>query len=279
MAIYDVLCTISHEKETAQCHFNGYLEDYLTLLEQQEGNQTIREILEQISKLDESLKICVGLQLSINQKAIANQIIRYKDAFKLHADAIVCPYIIYGYKNERQYAMILCEGGREQYIYAKAFYYVISEPDNQFEGSRNEMIALCVNRENMELSVECASRFFEKGEKAGFVQRMLDRKLFSNYQEMYDLAKEMGETLQAEAADRLASGNKEKMIYELIAKWFLLKKFCYVQYMMDKHVLHHVHEDNLKKQRQAAKELCDRIKFISFSQMWRFGEESAATDE
>ena len=99
MAIYDVLCTISHEKETAQCHFNGYLEDYLTLLEQQEGNQTIREILEQISKLDESLKICVGLQLSINQKAIANQIIRYKDAFKLHADAIVCPYIIYGYKS------------------------------------------------------------------------------------------------------------------------------------------------------------------------------------
>ena len=202
MEIYDVLCPNTHQKETAQCHFNGYLEDYLTLLEQQEGNQTIREILEQISKLDESLKICVGLQLSINQKAIANQIIRYKDAFKLHADAIVCPYIIYGYKNERQYAMILCEGGREQYIYAKAFYYVISEPDNQFEGSRNEMIALCVNRENMELSVECASRFFEKGEKAGFVQRMLDRKLFSNYQEMYDLAKEMGQTLHAEAADR-----------------------------------------------------------------------------
>jgi hypothetical protein len=55
----------------------------------------------------------------------------------------------------------------------------------------------------------------------------------------------------------------------MIQKWFLLKKVCYVQYMVSKDLLNSVHEGNIKKQRNQAKTNADEIGFLSFSEMWR----------
>ena len=57
-------------------------------------------------------------------------------------------------------------------------------------------------------------------------------------------------------------------------KWFLLKKFSYVQFMMDKRKLQDVFEGNVKKQRHGAKDRSDAISFISYREMWQIAKGS-----
>lgn len=238
------------------------------MIEHEEGNEAYA-MLQAMFDEDQNLKICVDLRLNINRDAIANQIIRYKDAFKLPRGTIVCPYIVYGNSDDVQKAMIITFGGKEEYILAKALYYVMSEPENEYEGTRNEIIAVSANAQDYDSLLKSMSSFFHKMRKAGIVQRELDMKMFGNYEEMYELAKEMGDEQQVHLDELMdAAEDKEGCINQIIAKWFLLKKFSYVQYMMDKTTLNSVHEGNVKKQRQMAKEKCDAIGFISYSELW-----------
>ena len=41
----------------------------------------------------------------------------------------------------------------------------------------------------------------------------------------------------------------------------------------DKNYLNRVHEGNVKKQRQVAKEKCDAIGFVSYSELWKLVKE------
>ena len=65
------------------------------------------------------------------------------------------------------------------------------------------------------------------------------------------------------------------IIYEMIQKWFLLKKVCYVQYMVSKDLLNSVHEGNIKKQRNQAKVNADSIVFVPYSELWRMKKPAA----
>lgn len=273
MAIYELLHEIKDQREAdGICSFNGYLEDYLTTIEGID-KQVETAFFQTLLKKDEDLRICVNLKLNINKDAIANQIIRYKDAFKLPKGTICCPYIVYGKFNQDQKAMILTWGNKEAYILAKGLYYVISEPDNEFEGTRNEMIACNIDADDSKTAIQAMERFFWHNEKAGIVQRSLDSQLFSDYQEMYDTAAALGLKQQQEVRQLLfESDNQELAMNRLIATWFLLKKFVYVQYMMDKKHLRE-HDNNVKKQRQSAKEKCDAIGFISYSELWKLVKE------
>lgn len=272
MAIYELLHEIKDERATdGICSFNGYLEDYLTTIEGVDGEET--DFFQALLKKDEDLHICVNLKLNINREAIANQIIRYKDAFKLPKGTICCPYIVYGKFNQAQKAMILTWGDKEAYLLAKALYYVISEPDNEYEGTRNEIIACHVDSAHTDIAVEAMERFFWQKEKAGIVQRSLDAQLFTDYHEMYETALHIGLKNQNEAKRILMeSENPQLTVNQMIATWFLLKKFVYVQYMMDKSHLRE-HDDNVKKQRQTAKEKCDGIGFISYGELWKLVKE------
>lgn len=276
MAIYDILCEVKdvREAETGICEFNGFLEDYLSIIETVEGQSSKYEIFAQLFEADHNLKIAVNLRLNINKDAIANQIIRYKDSFKLPQGTITCPYILYGLYEEHQKAMILTLGDKEEYIMAKALYYVMSEPENEYEGTRNEIIALSVNKDSVPTVLEIMDKFFVKNHKAGSVQRDLDATLFMSYDEMYDMAQNIGNCQLDHVRDVLLQHeDKENSINHMIATWFLLKKFSYVQYMMDKGNLNRVHEGNVKKQRQVAKAKCDAIGFISYSELWKLVKE------
>lgn len=271
MAIYDILNGIRdvREVESGICEFNGYLEDYLSKIETVEGKEEIYAILTKLFEQDPNLKICVDLRLNINKDAIANQIIRYKDSFKLPKGQIKCPYLIYGVFDDAQRAMILTCGGKEEYVLAKALYYVISEPENEYEGTRNEIIALSVKEDSIDVLLETATMFFVRNSKAGIIQRRLDANIFTNYEEMYELAQAIAQYQVDYLKDILAKReDKEECINDIIATWFLLKKFSYVQYMMDKSNLNKIHEGNVKKQRQVAKEKCDAIGFVSYSELW-----------
>lgn len=276
MAIYDILCEVKdvRDAENGICEFNGFLEDYLSIIETVEGKEDEVEILTQLFEEDHNLKICVNLRLNINKDAIANQIIRYKDSFKLPKGTITCPYVIYGMFDDYQKAIILTLGDKEEYVIAKALYYVMSEPENEYEGTRNEIIALSVNKESVSIVLETMDKFFVKNHKAGIVQRDLDAKLFVNYDEMYEMAQKIANYQLNNSREILIhSENKEASINHIIATWFLLKKFSYVQYMMDKNNLNRVHDGNVKKQRQVAKEKCDAIGFVSYSELWKLVKE------
>lgn len=275
MAIYDILSEVKdHRVSGGICSFNGYLEDYISLIEEDEDKAEALAILKPIFEHDHNLKICVNLSLNINKDAIANQIIRYKDSFKLPHGQIKCPYVIYGDFDGQQKALILTLGSQEAYILAKALYYVISEPENEYEGTRNEIISMAASPDNEAFVMEMMDRFFYKSDKAGIIQRSMDGKLFLNYDEMYDLAQKMASYQLVNLKDILAkSDDKEEAINDIIAVWFLLKKFSYVQYMMDKNNLNRIHEGNVKKQRQTAKEKCDAIGFVSYSELWKLVKE------
>lgn len=275
MAIYDILNEVKDRRgdEEGICAFNGFLEDYLSMIEEDEGKQEVYDILNQLFELDSNLKVAVDLRLNINKEAIANQIIRYKDSFKLPRGTITAPFVVYGSFDEYQKAVILMVGGQEEYILSKGLYYVISEPENEYEGTRNEIIATSVNKDSVDRMVESVKSFFIMNKKAGIVQRRLDSLTFESYDQMYEMAKAMADYQQEHLQDILeASDNREQEINQLIAKWFLLKKFSYVQYMMDKNNLNKVHEGNVKKQRQVAKEKCDAISFVSYSELWRLSK-------
>lgn len=271
MAIYDILCEVKDRRDDKGiCEFNGYLEDYVSSIEDDEGKQELCEVFQALLNKDEDLRICVNLRLNINKDAIANQIIRYKDSFKLPHGTITCPYLIYGKFQDAQKAMIITLGEQEDYVIAKALYYVMSEPENEYEGTRNEIIASSIGGSFKAIALEAMDRFFWHNEKAGIVQRNLDAKLFLNYDEMYDLAQKMASYQLVNLKEILAtSEDVEATINQIIATWFLLKKFSYVQYMMDKHNLNKIHEGNVKKQRQCAKEKCDAIGFVSYSELWK----------
>lgn len=276
MAIYDILCEVKdvRETDTGICEFNGYLEDYLSIIETAEGKEGVFAILSKLFEEDHNLKICADLRLNINKDAIANQIIRYKDSFKLPKGTIRCPYVIYGSFEEYQKAIILTLGDKEEYVMAKALYYVMSEPENEYEGTRNEIIAMSVNEESVDVLLRAMDAFFVKNRKAGIVQRELDAKLLLNYDEMYELAQKIASYQLVNLKEILSdSADKEECINTIIANWFLLKKFSYVQYMMDKNNLNRVHEGNVKKQRQVAKEKCDAIGFVSYSELWKLVKE------
>ncbi|MEF9968283.1 MAG: hypothetical protein RR766_07180, partial [Longicatena sp.] len=200
MAIYDILCEISDTRgnEAGSCKFNGFLEDYLSMIENVEGKEEITAILSPLFELDNNLKICEDLHLNINKDAVANQIIRYKDAFKLPQGTIRCPYVVYGMFEDYQKAVIITLGEEEAYIQAKALYYVMSEPDNEFEGTRNEVIAISATKNSIEQMQKVVEAFLIKNRKAGIVQRELDSKLFENYDFMYTLAAKI-------ASDRVAN--------------------------------------------------------------------------
>ena len=276
MAICEILNEVIdfRKSEDGSCAFNGFLEDYLSLLEDDPQQEELYKMLNCLFEKDNNLKIICDLQLSVNRSAIANQIIRYKDAFKLPKGAIKVPYLIYGsYQGQRgpvEKAMILTIGDKAAYVYAKSLYYVMSEPDNEFEGTRNEIIATALNMNHLDDTLQAIDTFFMKDAKAGTAQRNLDMKFFKSYDDMYDLAYEICEkqknSLEADLAE---AQDTENFIYRNIATWFLMKKLTYVQYMMDKNTLTTKFEGNVKKQRQSAKEKSDAITFVSFSQMWR----------
>lgn len=276
MAICDILNEVIdfRRSEDGICAFNGFLEDYLSLLEDDESQADLYALLQQLFDKDNNLKIICDLQLSINRTAIANQIIRYKDAFKLPKGVIKVPYLIYGsydgQKGPVQKAMIMTVGDEDAYILAKSLYYVMSEPDNEFEGTRNEIIATALCPSRMEAVLKAIDSFFMRDFKAGNVQRTLDGVFFDTYDEMYELAHQICDTQKANLNEVINQAeDTEAVIYNIIATWFLMKKFTYVQYMMDKNTLTTKHEGNVKRQRQTAKEKSDSIAFVSFSEMWK----------
>ncbi len=271
------ICTILDEKVDSRkngtdCEFNGYLEDYLNLGTELEP--VLNDALTKILAIEPDAKICVNLKSEISQNAISNQIIRYKDIFKLSGKAMDYPYLVYADHEGEQRALLLFPNAPYSFIYAKGCYYCMTEPGSPFIDCKNEIVA--VSSDKADVIVDTWEKMFKM--KAGALQRSIDRRFFATYDDLKADAVKAAAELKEEAPEKLAAISGEERqaeIYQYVIKWFLLKKVLYVQYMVNKNILNSVHEGNVKKQRNQAKLNADEISFLSFSEMWRMTREQA----
>ncbi len=273
MAISNILDQkLDSRRNGEDCAFNGYLEDYLNLAE--DLDPVLKEAFSEILAKDENVKICVNLKAEINKDAISNQIIRYKDVFKLAGRPLTYPFILYVSGEAEDRALLVVPYTKYSFILAKGYYYCMTEPGSPFIECKNEIVA--VTSDNAAKIVNAFTKLFTM--KAGALQRTIDRDFFRSYDELKALAVEAANTQKAEAPAVLAAlEDRTEQIYRYVINWFLLKKVLYVQYMVNKNILNTVHEGNVKKQRNQAKLNADEVTFMSYSEMWR--TEGPVTEE
>lgn len=258
------ICSNSHSH-----YFNGYLRDYLESYEFKA--EEFRPFFEEVLKKDEEVRICADLPLEINSTVIANQIIRYKDAFKIPARYTLIPYVLYWKKEETQRALLLAT---TSYIEAKGMYYLLTEPVNEpkniFDGCRNEIVAGCLTNENAEDILKVFEQMQDGSMTVGKIQRACDRKNITDVDEMKEKCIALTKKIFEEALNVLPDlEDKGDVIYTTVSRVFLIKKALYVQYMMAKDILSTRHEGDVKKQRQFAKAYVDEVPIVSYSELWR----------
>lgn len=247
------------------CLFNGFLEDYLNL-EDLGLDPILEEAFKIIRDQNPNTRICAGMKADINRDAISNQIIRYKDIFKLTGKALTYPYILYERKNDEERALLVVPYEEYSYLFAKGYYYCMTEPGSPLLDCKNEIVT--VSSDDPAWIARTYEEMFVK--KAGALQRGIDHSFFANYEELKDKAVKAAEIQKEKAyAELPALEDRTPAIYKYVVNWFLLKKVLYVQYMVNKDILNRVHEGNVKKQRNQAKLNADDVQFISFSEMWR----------
>ncbi|NLC96965.1 MAG: hypothetical protein GX675_05305 [Erysipelotrichaceae bacterium] len=277
MAIVEILENkLDVRKGGDECEFNGYLEDYILDIDELEMDETIKEALKLIAEEDNQAKICVNLRMAVNKDAISNQIIRYKDVFKLTGKPIILPYIIYGEKNDADRALLLVPYEKYGYLFAKGYYYSMTEPGSDFSNCKNEIVA--ISMDNATSIFDAYKRLYSV--TAGSLQRSIDHSDYTNYESLKENAIECANEIRDKAVDVLTDlEDKTDAIYLMVIKWFLLKKVLYVQYMVNKDILNRVHDGIVKKQRNQAKLNSEEIKFMSFSELWRCTGQNQAKEE
>ncbi|MBE6115547.1 MAG: hypothetical protein E7187_01800 [Erysipelotrichaceae bacterium] len=277
MAIYGILKSKNGDSflRKKSSYYNGSLKEYIESTENR--FEEFNTLFEELLAAEPELQVCVDLPVNISTKAISNQIIRYKDAFKLPEETITVPMIIYWTKDEADKAIMFSQ---TNYIEAKGLYYCLTEPDMEFGQTRNEVLAMCL-KEEFTADIRQAFTNFHEGKKAaGALQRMLDHRYVSNVDEMkeaaIDLAKEIFDETQKQVVEM---EDRTDLINSTIARAFLIKKALYVQYMMSKDLLTTRHEGDVKKQRQFAKAYSDEIPIVSLSTLWRLTKEENTEEQ
>lgn len=267
MNIFETLNEIKdlrHEGEL--CEFNGYLEDYLNQTSEEDKEH---QILKTLFELNNDLKVVHNLKVSLSKTSISNQIIRYKDINKIGEYPLCIKYIVYGKENDVAKAIIF----DEEFIYAKGLYYVLSEEPSPFNALRNDIIVLSLNDE-----IEDIKSFYSElfKTKTSSLQRRIDQKHLNNWEDTLEKVLKLGSDLEVSSKEEVLNDrkNRNNIINGAISKWYLLKKFTYVQYMVNKDILNTVHEGNIKAQRNQAKINSDKIRFVPLSSLWRLNDEN-----
>lgn len=264
------LCIDKRNDENGNCDFNGYLEDYVGMIEEHEDMTFTVDVFRRLLDIDKNYRILVNFEITCNQDTIANQVIRYKDAFKLPDGQLKIPYLLYTLHDEIESGIICSFGDKAETIYAKGAYLVLSEPGSKYSDIRNDLVSVAFNEELLERQLELIERVIVGKDKAGYIQRGLDNLVFTDIHDMVKTAQDISNKLCNEEVQNLKTQTDIKIgIYKLIEKWFYLKKFVYVATMSDRSLLMNVYGNDRRKLRQAAKQNSDSIHYVSYSECWR----------
>jgi len=266
--LFSAFLVTKNQEHSLLYDFDGTLEDYLS----SSKDSVITKLLQQLTSTTTSMRICTNLKFPITQN-ITNQLIRYKDSFKIPQPALMCPYVLYDIQDDKKVAFILVPNVELGYVYAKGLYYCLTEPDGFFDTCRNNMVALYVDETNL-LDVQNSIEAILKGEKStGAIQRMFDRKYLKDIDTMKMMCVNESQRMFASVRNKLGElEDRGSVIYDTVARCFLLKKCLYVQFMMNKTLLEIRFDGDIKAQRKAAKQYADAIPFVSYSELWRTGQ-------
>ncbi|MCR5795354.1 MAG: hypothetical protein K6G61_08465 [Solobacterium sp.] len=267
------ICTVLEQKADSRsggrdCSYNGFLRDWPLLEELQDS--VLKAAFTVIMNAEPETRICTDMRGRISRDTVSNQIICYKDVFKLSGRPLKYPYILYLAKDGQEKAMLVLPWSEDGYLYAKGMYYCLTEPAADFSTVKNDLIALCEN------DADRISRAFSDlfTMKAGPLQRRLDSDRFADYEalkeDVYRAAERTAERIPAPAMNDRA---RSERITDCVVCWFLLKKVLYVLYMMNKEILAREHEGNIRQQRYAAKQNADSVRFVSLRDMWEIPQE------
>lgn len=245
--------------------YSGTLQNYLA--ETEFNDAELQRTLSFISAKHPQAHIAVDFRTSISADSVSNQIIRYKDVFKLPQDALAVPYIIY----EEDKALLLLPKEEGSYLYAKGIYYCLTEKGAPFTEYKNNILALSG------LEPERISELYDRlfTENAGSLQRKTDRAVFRTYDDLKALAVKTSDDLHNRAPEELTAVQERKdIVTKYVLCWFLLKKVLYVQYMVNKKFLTEVHDGNIHKQRNQARLHANDISFYSYAEMFRMEKDT-----
>jgi len=256
---------LDRRSNSSQSLFNGYLEDYLFEMDEQ---HILKERFRQIAEKYNDIKVIVDFRFSVNKEVIANQIIRYKDAFKVPKRAWICPFLIYGKtEKDNDFVIVVYGENKEDYFIAKGIYYSLTEQNAILSELRNNILAL--SGDNDHFNLEIVDQVIEDEKSIGFLQRELDQSMFNDNQQLKEKVQQYSDAIKKDIEENLlTSTSKQTTIYHAIVSWFLLKKTLYVQTMVDKNLQRELDND-IKKVRHQAKENSDSLVFIPLSEMWR----------
>ena len=265
MAVFEVL---NRQTPEVNCAFNGLLTDFLA--EEVSLDETLRAAFEKIAENGPDVRIVKDLKGGVLLDAISNRIIHYRDIGKLDGSPVVYPFILYATDGERDRAMLVVPYEAYGYLYARGYYYCLSEVGGDFYDVRNEILE--VSFERSEDIVTAWNRL--NHENAGAIQRKLDRSCFRNYDELKKKAYLAGEELSELAKAQLRDlEDRAVLIRYFIVRWFLLKKMLYVQYMVNKNIRSSIHDGDIHRQRNQARLYAEEVPFLSYRDMWMVGSE------
>lgn len=266
MAVVEILREIEDSRKGSnQTKFNGFLEDFLNVTE----NEALKEKLQPIHDAFPDLMVCTEFRFNVNKKTISNQIIRYKDVFKLPYNYFDVSVILYGTINDKEFGLIIADGDRKiDYFLAKGMYYLLTEQYAIFEECRNEI--LMITYDHIDEVVEILNSFGEPNFRVGPFQRKLDRRYYNGFYDLQSFLMEFAQELFDNTNEDIKKVNdRSVVIFRNIATWFLFKKLIYVQYMSNRDLLREESGGDSKAHRTKAKEFVDQVPYIPFSEMWR----------
>lgn len=273
--ILDILTTFNDARKNGDdCLFNGYLEDYLHLLDNHEEH--LQVLFQQVLQQYPNARVCVGLRFAINKEVVSNQIIGYKDAFKLEGKALVCPFLVYLNQDDEERLFLLTRNKRASYLFAKSLYFCLTEPTSIFEAYKNNIVTM--DSKDIEKTMQIFNEAFTK--PAGVLQKKVDQDKYTSYESLKADAMSIATEVKDNAFEMIRPlEDKTPMIRESVGAWFLLKKLVYVQYMVNKAILQSRYQGDVKKQRAQARENSKAIPFIAYSELWRCAGDNLPTSK
>lgn len=262
MSIYKELYEIEDSRVGGTlCSLNCYLEDYISNQADPEDHKTL--ILKALFETDKDLRLITDLKAKIDKNQISNIIIRYKDVYKLKNKAITVPFIVYSKTGK---VIVI----HDDYVTAKALYFLLSDEPNCLVNNRKDSIVIGGNLDPKE-----TVRFFnELNGNANKLQKEIDSLYFKNIDEAISEVTIRTEKNNDSIIKYKHSKDETRLSFidSKIEEIYLLKKFIYIQYMLDKDTLNNKHGGDIKKHRLDAKLQADSIKFIPYHKMWEYTE-------
>lgn len=267
MAVVSVLSEVLDKRKGAKdCLFNGFLEDYLASdigLKSPYKNE-----LETLLESYPDLRVMVDYRFNVHKKAITNQIIRYRDVYKIPENYFDFGLILYGAVQDKEVAVLVSDGDRPiDYYLARGMFYCVTEQFGLLEEARYDAMVITAKHMN-----EIKSFLEQVANKVRLttLQSKLDRQYFHDFEDLNNQVMKMAQDMNDSLPSDIEANKNDKgyVVYRNVAACFLFKKLLYVQYMTNKALLNTRAEGNMKKHRTNAKELIDQVPFTPFRLMW-----------